>query len=192
MDDLHATRRRIRQLRRSLNGAQQRDAADAIADRLDHSEPLRTARRVGAYLAFDGEVDLGPLIERLRERAVEVFVPVTDGDTMVFRRIDHRTRWTTNRFGIAEPVAPAAESAECAPTDLDVVIVPATAVDHRGNRVGMGGGFYDRAFAAPQRPTLIAAVHDLQVLDAITPKAHDVAVDAIVTPTRWIDVSSTR
>lgn len=192
MDDLHATRRRIRQLRRSLNGAQQRDAADAIADRLDHSEPLRTARRVGAYLAFDGEVDLGPLIERLRERAVEVFVPVTDGDTMVFRRIDHRTRWTTNRFGIAEPVAPAAESAECAPTDLDVVIVPATAVDHRGNRVGMGGGFYDRAFAAPQRPTLIAAVHDLQVLDAITPQAHDVAVDAIVTPTRWIDVSSTR
>ena len=200
MDDLETTRREIRRLRRSLTTAEQRAAAHAIAERLDRGAPLRSVRRVGVYLSFDGEVDLGPLIERLRARDVEVFVPVVLDDTLVFRRLDDQTQWHTNRFGIAEPAADADGSAQCAPTDLDVVIVPATAVDLRGNRLGMGGGFYDRAFAAatppastaptakPRRPLLIAAVHDLQVLETITPQDHDVAVDAIVTPTRWIDV----
>ncbi|MCB1285985.1 MAG: 5-formyltetrahydrofolate cyclo-ligase [Microthrixaceae bacterium] len=184
--DLRMTMRRRR---RELDDAEQRSAAEAIAVHLLSDRRVSEARRVGVYLAFDGEVRLDQAIEALQRRGIEVAAAVLGDGRLRFASIGPDTPWRTNRYGIDEPDIPAALTLDGG--ELDVVVVPAVAVDLRGNRVGMGAGWYDRTFAgrSGESPLLVATVHDFQVVAGIASQPHDVAVDAIVTPTRWIDAT---
>jgi 5-formyltetrahydrofolate cyclo-ligase len=97
---------------------------------------------------------------------------------MVFSAWERDTALRPNRFGIGEP----AEVAPVPVEDLDVVVVPAVAVDRLGHRLGFGAGYYDRALAARGPGTLlVAAVFSVQVVDSITPEPWDVPVDVVVT-----------
>ena len=76
---------------------------------------------------------------------------------------------------------------------LDIVITPLVAVDYKGNRIGMGKGFYDRSFSwissnkISRTTLLIGVAHDFQLIDNITPKKYDIALDYIVTPNKIIN-----
>jgi 5-formyltetrahydrofolate cyclo-ligase len=97
---------------------------------------------------------------------------------MTFSFWDHDTTLQPNRFGIDEPV----DAEPVRVDDLDVVVVPAVAVDRLGNRLGFGAGYYDRTLAGRRPGTLVvAAVFSVQVLDEITPRSWDVPVDVVVT-----------
>jgi 5-formyltetrahydrofolate cyclo-ligase len=90
-------------------------------------------------------------------------------------------RLARGRFGLLEPVGP-----RLGPTAIgaaDVVVVPALAVDRSGVRLGRGGGYYDRALRYV-RPgaTLVAAVFDDELFDALPAEPHDHLVTAVVTP----------
>lgn len=145
-----------------------------------HPDPPRV---VAGSFAVDGEIDPAPALARLRGRGWTVVYPVPDGDDLRFLRHDPAETPTTGRFGIPEP-----RGEEIATSAIDVFIVPVTAVDDAGNRVGMGGGFYDRVFARSQRmPDLIVALaYDQQVVEAVPAQPWDLAVDRIVTPTRTL------
>ncbi len=138
---------------------------------------------VGAYLGVRGEIDPSSL---MRDPSLRIALPVTTpGEPLRFVVPDGSL--VGGPFGILQPDG----GEEIDPTDLALVLVPMVAADRRGNRVGHGGGFYDRTFAAPARipeapgrglrPVLIGLCHHLQVVDQLDPHPWDVPLDLLVT-----------
>ena len=85
-------------------------------------------------------------------------------------------------FGFHEPVGELVSAA-----DVDLMIVPALAIDQKGNRLGKGKGFYDRYLSTLEAPpALVAVVYDEELVEHIPAEAHDQPVDAVVTPTQTV------
>jgi 5-formyltetrahydrofolate cyclo-ligase len=102
-----------------------------------------------------------------------------------FARWRPNARLIRNRFGIAEPLGTSAARIE--PRALDLVLVPVVGFDKAGNRLGMGGGYYDRSFAfalrrATRRPCLIGVAFDCQRVGGLPARPGDVPLDGVVTP----------
>jgi len=167
--DRPALRRALRSARRGLGAEEQRQAALAACRAVKEAGLLRAGARIGAYLPIDGELDPRPLIAAAERRGCRVYLPVIDD----FRR--RRMHFASGGEVIA-------------PRWLDLVIMPAVAIDACGNRLGMGAGFYDRHFAFLRRrdhwrrPRLVAFVHEFQLLLELPARAWDVPAWGIVTP----------
>ncbi|HEY5051347.1 MAG TPA: 5-formyltetrahydrofolate cyclo-ligase [Acidothermaceae bacterium] len=133
-------------------------------------EPTGTAaplRVVAVYLSFATEPDTGPLIEWLADQRVRALAPTLLPDADL--------GWMDVPDG--PPLGLDAI------TDAEVILVPALAVDLSGHRLGRGGGSYDRALTRVRpRQTVLAVVHDDEVLDAVPFEPHDRIVDGVLTP----------
>ncbi|TVQ87654.1 MAG: 5-formyltetrahydrofolate cyclo-ligase [Chromatiaceae bacterium] len=181
-------RRDLRAARRALSPRQQRQHAAAVARHLGRNPRLRRVRRIALYLPADGEVDPGPLRERLARPVRRWYLPVLrqhPRGRLWFVRQRRGERLRRNRFGIPEPLR---RSGAILPGHaLDLVLVPLVGFDGRCNRLGMGGGFYDRSLAFRrwrrhwQRPLLIGLAHECQRVAQIAARPWDVPVDAVVT-----------
>lgn len=181
-------RQRLRQQRRSLD-AQQHAALSAQAARhMANHRLFRAARHVACYLPNDGELDLRPLISQAWAMGKTVYLPVLSA---IHRNHLHFLPYTPgnelvpNRFGIPEPVIRSRRVTELA--RLDLVFAPLVGFDSQGNRLGMGGGFYDRTFAFLRRrhtwrkPHLLGVAFDCQQADGLPREPWDVPLDAVVT-----------
>ncbi len=186
-------RRNLRRRRRALTPRQQRQAARNLCLRLRGLPELRRARHVALYLPNDGEIDPRPLIAWLERRGAKVYLPVLAPLTLNrlwFVRYHSGTPMITNRFGIAEPdTRHGAHRARRLPAwALEVVLMPLVGFDDQGQRLGMGGGFYDRSFAFTRRggprPRLIGLAHDCQRVTTLPVESWDVPLDAIVSDAR--------
>lgn len=181
-----ALRAQLRKKRRAIPAQTHATASAAICQRLLAQAPLDTAQRIAAYLSNDGEPDLGALISHLWQRGAQVLLPVLDGDRLRFREYTADMSLVRNRYRIDEP-PPAA--AEVDVDDLDVVLMPLVGFDVAGNRLGMGGGYYDRSLQniksnAAARPLLIGTAFDCQCVAEVVVEQTDVGLDAVVTETR--------
>ncbi len=141
------------------------------------------ARAVAIYFGIDGEVDLRCVAEHARSSGKSIFVPALAGNSLRFLELGVRDVLKRNRFGIPEP-----ESGRRVDTRrLDIVLVPLVAFDKRGNRLGMGQGYYDRSFSYLrrrtrwQKPKLIGIGFDFQKVDRLVPKYWDVPLWGAVT-----------
>ena len=176
----------MRRLRRRLSASERRAAARAAARRLARTALFRRARHLAAYLPVGGEADPRPLIELAWRRGKRVYLPVVDaphGRRLGFALYTHATALRPNRWGIPEPARPAALRA---PQRLDLVIVPLVAFDRRGNRLGMGAGYYDRSFAFLRRrrwrrPRLVGLAYAFQEVPCLAARPWDVPLDAVLT-----------
>lgn len=193
--DRRELRRQLRRRRRGLTPAQQHAATLSLCRRLRRLPDLQRARRVALYLPNDGEIDSRPLIAWLNARGAQVYLPVLrplSDNRLWFVRYDASTRMSRNRFGIAEPDTRfGAHRRNRLPAwALDTVLLPLVGFDDDGQRIGMGGGFYDRTFAFVRhrrpRPRLIGLAHDCQRVDALPVASWDVPLDAIVSDRRVI------
>ena len=200
-DERPALRRRHRSARRCLSAGQQRRHAESVR-RLFLASPLVwRSQRIAAYLSVDGELDLRPLLGSLQgmgkvlalpvvERSLQLgeregFTPRKRNNRMSFFAHRPEAPLTRNRFGIEEP-APGAPWINT--RALDLVLAPLVAFDERGNRLGMGGGFYDRHFGGlPERlrPLLVGVAHEVQRADALPAAPWDVPLDGILTEAGW-------
>ena len=171
--DKQSLRRRYRRARRALSAQDQRRHAEAVAGHvLSHLVSETTV--VAAYLARDGEVDLHLAIQGCWERGIAVAVPVLDGRSMHFAEYRSDTPMARNRFGIAEPVQPVM-------VVPNVVLAPLVAFDERGTRLGMGGGYYDRHFAAVPTQERVGIAHECQRASSLPTTSRDVRLTAVVT-----------
>ncbi len=143
-----AIRRRALSRRREL-GASRRDALSTEIQRHFLGSPMFLASRVlGCYLASPDEVDTSLIIERAWRAGKTLCVPVIGlRRDMVFVRLERDSRLLKNHFGLWEP----ADGIVVPPRELDVVVTPLAAFDRARNRIGMGGGFFDRHFAFLKR-----------------------------------------
>ena len=185
-DDRRNLRRRLRSARRALTPAQQRKASQDLLRQLIQHPLFRRSRHVAFYLANDGEIDPAPLMAAARRMGKHCYLPIVDGwpaDRMHFQRLGTHQRWVRNRFGITEPVA---EPRRQAPVwRLDLVLLPLVGFDPSGNRLGMGGGFYDRTLAYRQRrrtwkaPVLLGVAHACQKVESLPAASWDIPLDGI-------------
>ncbi|NNL17208.1 MAG: 5-formyltetrahydrofolate cyclo-ligase [Boseongicola sp.] len=177
-----------------MNSEMRAKASAAITRHLLECACFRNADVIGAYLAFNNEVDLQALIERAHADQKKVFVPVITEDrrNMLFARLRPGAHLQLNHFGIAEPESRNREFLEA--RELHSVFVPVVAFDSSGNRLGMGAGFYDRAFAfrrnpgAARFPKLCGVAFDCQRVSKIEHKKWDVPLDLIATENGVDDV----
>jgi len=181
--DPHSIRQIIRKRRRAIGcGAQQR-AAFRLAESLIERPEYQQSRHIAVYWAVGGEIDLRVLIKRAWADGKFCYLPVLQGSTMVFACYRPGSQLVNNRFGIPEPKS----AKTILPEILDLVLLPLVAFDSHCHRIGMGGGFYDRAFAKcddyhqSRRPVLIGTAHRCQQVSLIKPMPWDVSLDAIVT-----------
>ncbi|MEM9305441.1 MAG: 5-formyltetrahydrofolate cyclo-ligase [Pseudomonadota bacterium] len=186
-----ALRTRIRAMRSALDAPTRRRAGAAVSARIQEQSEWQGARRIAGYLAVRGELDVGDLLATAHAAGRLCFVPVIEANSgMRFRRWSPTVTMTRNRFGIAEPALPD----DCEPAELDMVLAPLVAFDEHGNRLGMGGGYYDRylAFLGPRRtrktgPLIVGIGYECQRVDALEASPWDVQLDCMATETRWRD-----
>ena len=135
------------------------------------------ASRIACYLPFGTEPDTELFIDWALENDIEVLLPVSTSDGLLnWVSFDGTTQ--EGIFGFQEASGQIQE-----PTNIDLAIIPALAVDSRGMRLGKGKGFYDRALLKFEPlPPVVAVVFEDEILEAIPFEAHDLPVDAAVTP----------
>ncbi len=180
-------RRHMRGLRAGLPASERRAAALAAANLLTALPLYRAARRIAVYVAVDSELDPEPLVLQARAAGKEVYLPVlppSNNLPLTFLPYAADTALRPNRYRIPEP-APTAD-APLAPVELDLVLAPLVAFDARGERLGMGGGFYDRSFAFLKearvpRPVLVGYAYECQRVAALEKAEWDVPLAGVAT-----------
>ncbi|WP_244623418.1 5-formyltetrahydrofolate cyclo-ligase [Shewanella salipaludis] len=192
--DRSAIRNQIRALRHQLSPQQQTQAAKAaMAQMLTQLRALQPTK-VGLYLTNDSELDTQPLFQALWRLNIDTYLPRLhpfNRGQLIFLHYRQGTRMFPNRYGIDEPKL---DIRNLLPTEqLDLVITPLVAFDELGNRMGMGGGFYDRTLAHWQtagKPLPIGYAHDCQAVPSLPCEHWDVPLAMIVTPSRVLRFGS--
>lgn len=183
--DRQDIRSHIRHLRQSLSAEQQQLAAEQVAEHATNFAPIQQAHSVAVFLSVDGELNTRPLIAKLWQQKKQVYLPVLHPfapGQLLFLRYQPDTPLQLNRLRIPEP---ALNIVNLLPvSELDVVLMPLVAFDHYGQRLGMGGGFYDRTLQnwRQQRFTPIGLAHDCQQVDQLPVAEWDVPLSALITP----------
>lgn len=141
-------RRQYRTTRRALTSAERKKSSLAIATQLRHSHEYQQAEHIGVYSATSHELSLDPLIQFAREDQKSLYLPVIDHSNtenrMIFSIWQSSDKLIKNKHGIFQPNV--TFQTIHAPR-LDLVLLPLLAFDHQGQRLGMGGGYYDRFFS---------------------------------------------
>lgn len=159
-----------------------------IAERVKQIPEFERAGLVMFYLDFRKEVATGELIKYCLENGKRVVIPITD--TKNTRLIPSELRdfpgdLTSGTWGILEPKPDRVRPVD--PSEIDFVIVPGVSFDMEGNRLGYGGGFYDRFLRLTRPDTRFAALaFELQIRDDVCPEEHDYPVHYVVTEDRLI------
>ena len=185
-------RKLIRRKRRSLTPQQRRQASHGLLTSLRQNARFCAAQRVALYLSNDGEIDTQGVIEDLWRRGKQVFLPVLHPvrkGHLSFIRYDSNTVMRNNRYGIAEPDFRRGKRVSA--RYLSIVCLPLVAFDQRGNRLGMGGGYYDRTLAFMtqtevaglngQQPELVGCAYAFQQVPQLPAESWDIGISAIAT-----------
>jgi 5-formyltetrahydrofolate cyclo-ligase len=179
--DLESTKQAFRRdfaaRRRAIPPALREAAGRAVAAHLLEIGAVREAKKVGLYAATADELPTRPLFEALARTGCRRLLPRIDGDTLEFVCVAAWAQLQPGAFGLLTPP-------DHLPPELldpgDVVMVPALVFGIRGERLGRGGGYYDRTFPA-NGPLLIGMGFDLQLVDRVPTGPHDRVMDALVT-----------
>jgi 5-formyltetrahydrofolate cyclo-ligase len=192
MSDRSRQRQQLRKLRRALDDDERLQRAEDLCRQLSRQALFRTSRRIAAYLPADGEIETEPLIELAWRMGKQVYLPVLVpflSNRLWFARFEPDTRLVSNRYGIAEPEL--VHRKRITPQALDIVLAPLVGFDRSGNRLGMGGGFYDRSFGYLlnrrhlHKPRLIGLGYDFQLLPKLPTEPWDVPLTAVATDSDW-------
>ncbi|GAK68852.1 putative 5-formyltetrahydrofolate cyclo-ligase [Agrobacterium rubi TR3 = NBRC 13261] len=139
-----------------------------------------TGKTVSGFLPIRSEADLRPLMQALRAHGARLCLPVIlDRETIVFREFATGVELVKTGFGTTGP------DENAAVLDPDILLVPLSAFDAAGHRIGYGAGHYDRAIAKLHAKgldtTLIGIAFDCQEVPSVPAQPHDVALDAVLT-----------
>jgi 5-formyltetrahydrofolate cyclo-ligase len=193
-------RKIIRMQRQALSERQQQSASMSLFAHLIKHSKVKQAQHLSVTLSYDGEIDLTPFIEWCWAENKQVYLPVIHPHKigeMVFLAYTPSTPMMTNRYGIKEPQlnipnGKPESRIQMQTTEiysakhLDIIFTPLVAFDQQGNRIGMGGGYYDRLlapwFAEKQGAYPIGLAHDCQCVEALPIQEWDVPLPEIITP----------
>lgn len=181
-------RKTMRNKRRALSLSQRSRAANQFVDHFSKSRVFINSDRIAFYLANDGELDPAPLLGVAWSMGKSCYLPVLTANhdkSLLFAPYEPGDPLVYNRYGIGEPYVAARHRVKA--RQLDLIIMPLVAFDANGNRIGMGGGYYDRTLAYLNsrrnwlKPKLVGIGYDMQEVNSIDSESWDVALTYICT-----------
>ncbi len=167
-------------IRKSLPQGQQAFLSWQVCQSIQSLDSYQKSKKIGVYIAIDGEIDLSSLWKNPSILGKQFYFPTIQADqTLRFSPADMHTPFEKNKFGILEPVNLPTQALNV--NELDIILMPLVAFDEQGNRIGMGGGYYDRSLQTKTTPLLIGIAYDFQKQVQIFRDAWDIQLDMVVT-----------
>lgn len=165
---------------REKNKNKKREADCKIYDSLIKLSEYQKADKIFIYLDFNNEVETRKIIEHALKEKKKVYIPRVEGKEMVAVSIKNLDNLIESKFKILEPIGEAEE------IDKEtVMIIPGVAFSENGERVGYGGGYYDR-FLENKNNKLIALAYECQIYKELPVEEHDIKIPTIITEERII------
>ena len=180
-------RKQLREIRRSIDQPSRKRDGKHLLYQCKKNAIFRNAKHVAIFIPNDGEIETSAVINFLVHQGYFVYLPILVGEKLKFAKMGKFFR--KNRFGIEEPIFTPLIGAH----KMDIILMPLVGFDQNKNRLGMGGGFYDKTLSFHTKlkkfrvPKLFGLAFDAQEVDKLQSKPWDVPVDGIVTPTRFIE-----
>ena len=177
-------RRQYRAARRALPPYQQYAQAKKLCALLKRCPEFIHAKSIASYLPSDGEIDPSAIHQLAWSLGKRVYLPVpTQQKSLRFVPYTSRTQLVTGQWGIQQPRCAGRIATQ---VSLDLILVPLVAFDNKANRLGRGGGYYDRFLASSKRNhsglKSLGLGHSLQQVEAVPVEAWDITLHAIATP----------
>lgn len=174
--DKKELRKQIRAQKRAMTAEMIEQASQSLARQFYDTAYYQNAETIYGYLPYNQEVRTVPILEQALRDGKKVAVPKVYGDTMRFIYLDDLTQVAPSEMGIPEPVA----DAPFARDERALVLMPGLAFDKMGNRMGYGGGYYDKFLAEePDHPT-VALCYGFQMVEHIPTEDYDIPVDLVL------------
>lgn len=185
-----ALRAELRERRRNLTRDAPHDATEGFTAQLIALTQTLGAHAVSCYLSAVDEPSTRPFVNWAREAGLRVVFPITRSDGLLdWTTATDDEEETVGLFGRPEPVGELL--GPIAINDVDLIIVPAAAVDTSGMRLGWGRGYYDKTLGSMEQcPPVYAVIFDSELVDEVPRERHDQAVDGVVTPTRTVEFTT--
>ncbi|WP_455718910.1 5-formyltetrahydrofolate cyclo-ligase [Anaerosporobacter sp.] len=183
MKGKHEIRRYIKELKKNLSEDEIEVRSKRIADKFFAQPYYKQANNIYLYVSYNQEVNTIGIIKHILEDKKRVAVPKVIDDTMEFHEITSLEQLSEGAFGILEPIVnnPVSENPEWNSSNL--MIVPGLVFDKTGNRIGYGGGYYDRYIHkySDRIGLKIAFAYDFQVFEHVDIESFDEKIDGIIT-----------
>lgn len=195
---LETTQRQVirtdyRKKRQALSSKEQSTAAHNLLRTCITSTTLAQSKTIACYIANDGEIDPVAIIDYCWQQGKSVLLPVLHPFSkghLLFVNYHRNSPTRTNVYGIKEPIVSTTNL--CILANIELILTPLVAFDAVGNRLGMGGGFYDRTLAPIRRDSLqtqlIGLAHNCQQTDMLLTDSWDIPLHAIATPDQFFSV----
>ncbi len=185
-DDL---RREILRQREALSAEERRKKSRAIGVNFWRLADKFRPRTIMLYINFRSEVETLEILGQALERGIRVAVPLTlvrETRLDAYEITDPARQLRPGYCGIPEPDP--ALALLLSPAEIDLVLLPGSVFDLQGNRLGYGGGYYDRFLAndVPRATLRVALAYDLQIVAQVPAQAHDEPLDYLLTETRIV------
>ncbi|WP_455196894.1 5-formyltetrahydrofolate cyclo-ligase [Kaarinaea lacus] len=197
MTSRNSLRKQIRAQRRALSSHQQEVYAQQFAGHFAKTHLFRNNDRIAFYMANDGELDPSYLMASAWAMGKKCYLPVLmhlHDKSLLFAPYEPDMQMNYNQFGIPEPAVAARHRIKA--SNLDLIIMPLVAFDKEGNRIGMGGGYYDRTLGFLNarthwhKPRLVGIGYSFQEVPVIESESWDVALSYIATEKYLINIKT--
>ncbi|MGX5203478.1 5-formyltetrahydrofolate cyclo-ligase [Aliikangiella sp. IMCC44632] len=180
-------RNHIRKVRQSIKPQLNQQLANQLAQQVAQHSHYQRAKNIACYLSFDGEINTQPLIQQIFNNAKLCFLPKLKPlkpNRLWFMPYFNDQTLVKNRFNIWESALSVNHA--IAVSKLDIIFAPLVAFDLSGNRLGMGGGFYDRSLqhlqGTAKKPRFYGLAFAQQEVASIPKQAWDYPLDGVFTP----------
>lgn len=180
-------RQHFRARRQQLNFEQQNMAAQDLLNQCLSDQSFIQAQTMAFYLANDGEINPSYLIEYCWKNNKTVLLPIihpTKAGHLLFSQYHQNTQLEANQYGIPEPLY--IEQNIVLLSSIDIIFSPLVSFDQHGNRLGMGGGYYDRTLAplalGSYSTEVIGLAHDCQQSEQLPNQQWDFPLNKVITP----------
>ncbi len=166
----------IKEKKRRMTAHQIDTASVRLGELFVATQQYRQAKTIYGYLPFNQEIRTVPILERAIADGKQVAVPKVYGDEMKFIYLTDFSRVEKSSYGIPEPI----DNAPVADDTTALVLMPGLAFTKSGDRIGYGGGFYDKFLSGePNHPT-VALCYEFQIVDTIPTEENDIPVDLVL------------
>jgi len=184
--DKASLRKEILSKRDSIPPAVKKAKDRAIEDHLVQFPEFTSAKTIFFFASFRSEVNTFGMIQRALDEGRRAVLPRVEGQDLGLYEVRSLDELVPGYMKIPEPSV-LTDERKITINDVDLIIVPGAAFDEAGNRVGYGGGFYDRLLAGLQKPVpVIAVCYEEQIVPAVPAEPHDIGISVILTDTRVV------
>ena len=181
----NSLRKQKREQRKNLSTPEQTQHAQQLAEQVLQHPAFIDSQSIAAYLANDGEINPMLIIEQAWRMGKKVYLPVLSAheNSLLFAHYEAGAAMCRNEFGIDEPDSAAEHWLKA--EHMDLIFLPLVAFDEQANRMGMGGGFYDRSLAnireREKTTHLIGLAHEIQKTPQLEVQSWDIPLYAVAT-----------